>query len=246
MPCPVCGGTTIATVARAKLPALQNRVYDTPAEAQAARYGKLDLQACTACGYAYNAAFDPAIMQYDEHYDNAVPSAVFMAYYREIAAYLHAKYLPTGGLVVDAGCGKGTFLQVMTSMFADVRGLGIDPSCQAGSNGNLTLIADIFSPRYLTESPALLVCRHTLEHIPEPTGFLKSLRDPLPEGTPVFIEVPDADWIIGNGAFWDFCYEHVNYFTADSAAQAMARAGIHPISQTQAFGKQYSTCGWRV
>lgn len=239
MACPVCGDATIATVSRGKLPTLQNRVYDTAGEARAARFGTLDLQACTRCGYAYNAAFDPAIMLYDEHYDNSVPSDVFLAYYREIATYLRAKYLPAGGLVVDAGCGKGTFLKVMTSLFSDVRGLGIDPACEERDSERLTFITDVFQSAYLTERPALVICRHTLEHIPDPVAFLQTLREPLPAGTPVFIEVPDAAWIVRNGAFWDFCYEHVNYFNPESASLTMARAGIAPLAHRRAFGDQY-------
>src|SRR6476469_3932540 len=99
MSCLICSGETVSTVAREKVPALQNRVYATASEARAARHGRLDVEACLDCGYAFNAAFDPALVEYDANYNNDVPSRTFDDYYRQIAAYLRERYLPHGGVV---------------------------------------------------------------------------------------------------------------------------------------------------
>src|SRR5262245_43595636 len=72
--CVICGGETISAVEREEVPTLQNRVYSTASEAKAAKRGRLDVQACRSCGHAFNAAFNSALVEYDEHYDNEVPS----------------------------------------------------------------------------------------------------------------------------------------------------------------------------
>ncbi len=42
-----------------------------------------------------------------------------------------------------------------------------------------------------------------------------------------------------NGAFWDFCYEHCNYFNEDSLSAAVRHAGFVPLASRAAFGEQY-------
>ena len=72
-------------ISRAKMPVMQNYVYPTRKAALAAPCAPFSLMACPACGFAFNGAFNPDLLHYDEHYDNRVPSAVFETYYGEIA-----------------------------------------------------------------------------------------------------------------------------------------------------------------
>jgi hypothetical protein len=58
-------------------------------------------------------------------------------------------------------------------------------------------------------------------------------------GVPLYVEVPDLAWILDHQAFWDFCYEHCNYFTHASLAAVLARSGFTPADSGVAFGGQY-------
>ncbi|HAD24619.1 MAG TPA: hypothetical protein DCF61_02665, partial [Alphaproteobacteria bacterium] len=49
---------------------LQNRVFESAAEARAARAGQLDIRRCAACGFMHNYAFDPALVEYVPEYEN--------------------------------------------------------------------------------------------------------------------------------------------------------------------------------
>ncbi len=243
--CPVCGGTPLtSTVRREQLPAMQNYVYRTLDRALSAARGKLEITVCNQCGYAFNAAFDSSLLVYDQGYDNSVPSRVMDQYYRHIAAYLYEKYSLENGLVFDVGCGKGTFLHTLTELYPNVRGIGVDPSYEGEqkiAGKQLTFVRDIFKAEQVKERPSLVICRHVLEHIPQPPAFLQSISDSLSAypGTPFFLEVPDALWILENNAFWDFCYEHVNYFTSASLNVALDRGGFTPCLTQNGYGSQY-------
>lgn len=244
--CPVCGQEPlVSTVQRSTLPAMQNYVFPSSDLARAAKSGRLDLAVCAACGFAHNASFDPTLLNYDEGYDNSVPSSVMLAYYKEIATYLHETYALNDGLIIDVGCGKGTLLKVLCDLFPTVRGLGIDPSYEGDEqfeHGRLVFIKDFFSVAQIVEQPSVVICRHVLEHIPQPISFLKSIWSALaafPE-TPLFFEVPDTNWITEHGAFWDFCHEHCNYFTPDSLDNSLSLTGFPaPYTTQTAFGDQY-------
>ncbi len=244
--CPVCGSTTLQpTVQRVGLPTMQNRVFRTMGEARAAKSGLLDLELCQTCGFVFNNQFDPSLLVYDQDYDNSIPSTVVDDYYRQVASHLHQRYLlREDALVVEIGCGKGVFLKSLCQMFPGVRGIGIDPSYEGPLEEPglpVRFIRDFFGSNQLAERPDLIVCRHILEHIPQPIEFLRSIAAPLQQfsGVPIFVEVPDLRWIVRQQAFWDFCYEHCNYFTSDSLNLGFLQAGFQPIHSTTGFGSQY-------
>jgi SAM-dependent methyltransferase len=241
----VCGTPgAIETVRRDRLPAMQNYVHRSREHALAAPQGAFSLAVCAACGHGWNAAFDPSRLTYDDSYDNAVPSAVMARYYDEIADYLGRKYELAQGYVVDIGCGDGTFLKALARVWPQCRGLGVDPALPGDSrvaDGRVRLVKGVFAASQLEAAPSLFLSRHVLEHMPEPVAFVRTLRDTIGDraGVPLFVEVPELDWIVRNDAFWDFCYEHCNYFGEASLREVFARAGFEPIESRVAFGGQY-------
>lgn len=243
--CRVCGAAgPVTTVTRDRLPAMQNMVHRTREHALAAAEGAFALAACGSCGYAWNAAFEEGRLIYDDSYDNAVPSAVMARYYDEIADYLGRKYDLARGYVVDIGCGDGRFLKALARVWPDCRALGVDPALprdEVHAGGRVCLLKGVFHASQLEAAPSLFVCRHVLEHMPDPVGFVRALRDAIGDrpGVPLFAEVPDLDWITRHGAFWDFCYEHCNYFREASLRAVFARAGFETIESRAAFGDQY-------
>ncbi len=243
--CPVCDRPDpVAVLHRDRLPVMQNLVWPSREEALAAPCAPFTLGVCAGCGFAFNTRFDAALMVYDPRYDNDVPSAVFTDYYRSIARHLAAARDLTRAPVYDVGCGKGTFLDVLCAEVPGARGVGVDPSCTpraATPERPVELVREMFRSELVGERPSLVVCRHVVEHIPAPVPFIRAVVAGVREhpGTPLFFEVPDLDWIIAQGAFWDFCYEHCNYFTRPTFAHALRRGGVALTAARSAFGDQY-------
>jgi hypothetical protein len=86
-----------------------------------------------------------------------------------------------------------------------------------------------------------------LEHLPRPVEFLEEVRKGLEGSAAWYFEVPDLGWILENGAFQDFCYEHCNYFSPASFDEALRQAGFTPVRTRSVFGSQYlaseASCG---
>jgi SAM-dependent methyltransferase len=243
--CPLCGGADIvSTVTREDLPSMQNHVHRSAESARRAAEGEFTLTACRVCGFAWNSTFDPERLAYDAGYDNAVPSSVMTEYYEHIAEYLGREYDLARGYVVDIGCGNGTFLKTLARVWPECRGLGVDPALphdQMHADGRVRLLKGVFDDGQMEQAPSLFVCRHVLEHMPDPVAFVCALRSAVDHriGVPLFVEVPDIEWIVRHGAFWDFCYEHCNYFGEASLGYTLRRAGFHPVQTRVAFGDQY-------
>ena len=237
--CPVCNSNDVATsVYRARLPVLQNRVYTARYAALQSSTAPFRLGTCRTCGFSYNAIFEPKLVVYDEDYDNEVPSPTFLRYYEQIANMLVERFQLTSGSVYDVGCGRGAFLRTLCRIAPGIRGVGIDPSCEPLSQDNCTLIRDVFRPEHFAGDTKLVLLRHVLEHIHNPVTFLSMLRKSL-GNVPLFIEVPELRWIYYNNAFWDFCYEHCNYFTGTSLTYVLNCAGFQVEEHQTSFGDQY-------
>lgn len=237
--CPLCRTPDPElSVTRANVPIFQNVVYASREAAIDCPQARFDLGTCHACGFSYNATFDGSIIDYGVEYDNHVASAAFANYYREVARMLIDRLAIRDGTVYDIGCGKGEFLRVFCELAPGVRGIGIDPSCTPCRDGNFELRCATFETAEVDGDARLVILRHVLEHIETPREFLAGIRAAMPS-TPLYVEVPELGWILQKGAFWDFCYEHCNYFTPTTLAYALSLTSFDVIAQDAAFGRQY-------
>jgi hypothetical protein len=111
--CRICGSARLhALEERSGVPILLNRLYPTRDAARAVPLGNIDLVACEDCGFTSNTAFDPALIVYDDHYEN--DQAHSPAFSEHIAARVQdvLRSVPeTAGLdFLEIGCGQGNFI----------------------------------------------------------------------------------------------------------------------------------------
>ncbi len=241
--CPVCESTKLAGITeRPNVPVHQNKLYDTRAEARAATRGHLNVVACLSCGFVFNASFDLSLMSYDENYENdQTHSLAFSAHVAKLADRL----LNTSGVrncrIVEVGSGKGTFLKALVEADAGNVGWGFDPAYAGPTtavDGRVEYVRSFYDRQYADLSPDVVVCRHVIEHVPEPALLLSEIRQ-ASTGARVFVETPDVEWILRNEVVWDLFYEHCSYFSPQSFATAFGRAGFTDVKSTRIFGGQY-------
>jgi Methyltransferase domain/C-methyltransferase C-terminal domain len=245
--CPVCQSRAVDVFFEAgRVPVLCNRLWSTRAEALRAPVSDIRLGLCARCHHIFNVAFDPTAVRYTSEYENALHfSPRFREYADGLARQLVERYALRAKTIVEIGSGDGYFLQLLCDLGGN-RGFGFDPYCTVTENAEprttsaITLIPDTFSERYAVCRPDLVCCRHVLEHLADPAGFLVDLRKLL-DATPntvVFFEVPDAAFMLRRPAIWDVIYEHHSYFSAASLSYAFAAAGFEVRELCAAFGEQ--------
>jgi hypothetical protein len=186
-------------------PVFQNRMYDSPEEARDCPKGDIQLVEDTSTGLVYNAAFRPELMNYDGHYQNEQGVSESFRQHLEAVADLVEKYLGSERLV-EVGCGKGFFLELLLQRGFDIT--GFDPTYE-GTNHRVR--RQYFSPGVIDQAEGLIL-RHVLEHVPNPVDFLGELKTANGGFGKIYIEVPCFDWICEHRAWFDIFYEHVNYF----------------------------------
>jgi len=186
-------------------PVFQNRMYATAEEARQCPRGNIRLVEDLTSGLVRNEAFDPDLVDYDSAYQNEQANSLPFRQHLEWAADLISEEIGLDDLV-EVGCGKGTFLEMLAARGASIT--GFDPTYE----GDSPLIQRHYFGPELGLSAKGLVLRHVLEHIPDPYAFLCQLRDANGGSGLIYIEVPCFDWICKERSWFDIFYEHVNYF----------------------------------
>lgn len=210
------------------LPIFQNRMYESSEAGRSCPKGEMLLVEDLQSGLVRNSAFDPSIMDYDAAYQNEQgTSQTFQHHLNEVAQLIET----TLGKVrlVEVGCGKGNFLELLLDRGADV--VGYDPTYE-GSNPKV-------KRKYFSEELGIrgdgLILRHVLEHIENPVDFLFRLKAANGGSGLIYIEVPCFDWICEHRAWFDIFYEHVNYFRLSDFRRIFGRL----VVADRGFGGQY-------
>jgi hypothetical protein len=246
--CPVCAATDTSDLLQLdSIPTNNAILCETRSAARDWPTGALRLAQCRACGFVFNAAFDPRLVEYSSRIEETQAfSPHFIRYAQTLAGEWIDRYGLRGRTVLEVGCGKAEFLSMLCEM-GDNRGIGYDPAVHFDRVDKrlatrLTLVREFFGDEHLGLDADAVVCRHTLEHIPGIDQFLAMLhRWARARSHPpvVLIEVPDVERVFDEVAFWDVYYEHCSYFTADTLRFAFERAGFEVLDVRRVYDGQY-------
>jgi SAM-dependent methyltransferase len=224
-------------------------LLDDRSEAAGYPMGDVLLALCQTCGFIQNVRYDAGHIDYSKPTEE---SQAFSPKFTEFAGWLAdemvRRYRLEGGSVLEVGCGKGDFLNLLGARGIG-RGLGIDPGFLPervmGAAGEIEFLRDYYGPETTSMTADLVVTRHFMEHVPNVGEFFSWLRQSVAvtPGASLFTEVPDVARILREGAFWDVFYEHCSYFTPGSLARALRTSGLQVEWLQLGFDDQYLLAG---
>ncbi len=245
--CPICASDALQPfLHREAVPVHQNLVVNSFEVARGLASGVLNMAVCADCGFVCNCAFDLSLLAYGQDYDNTQScSAYFDAYLDELVRHLVEERGLRDSTIVEVGCGKGHFLRKLVSYpGANNQGFGFDPSYvgpDSDLDGCLHFRRCYYDDTCTDVHADAVVCRHVIEHVPQPLALLRSVRAALAD-TPqarVFFETPCVEWILRHRVVWDFFYEHCSLFSGASLRRAFHQAGFAITDVRTVFGGQY-------
>jgi len=245
--CPICAGDNILKLMTIQdVPVYCNVLYLTPEEAVNAPRGNIVLNYCHQCGHIFNSAYESGKMNYSQEYENSLHySPRFQKYALALAKRLVEKYDLHAKRVLEIGCGKGDFLNMLCEL-GENSGIGFDPSYEgnrfsADSQKRFSVINDFYSEKYAEYKTDLIICRQVLEHIESPRNFLKMLRQSIGSNgnTILFFEVPNVMFTLKDLGIWDLIYEHCGYFSEASLSYLFSSCGFTIHNMETPFGGQY-------
>jgi len=198
---------------------------------------------CQACGFVFQDAAASRATQpdfYTENYrkiyqQSAAPTPKDLRQ-QQLRAEDQIRFLRAQGVqnlarVLDIGASSGLFLQALQNEF-QAEGVGVEP-------GNAyRALAEAQGLRMVTSLPELIASRperfdlvslmHVLEHLPDPVGVLRQVREELltPQGW-LLLEVPNFY------AHNSYELAHLSCFTPHTIVEALSKAGYEIINLRQ-------------
>lgn len=214
--------------------------------------GDIVLCFCQACGFIFNAAWQPERTVYSEYYEETQGfSPTFNTFHRHLAEDLINRYSLFEKEVFEIGCGKGEFLSLICDLGRN-RGVGYDPSfvpTRFDSHARqIRFVREFFTETTSEPAPDFVCCKMTLEHVAETARFIRAVRRlaSAERGTIAFFQIPDVRRIIDETAFWDIYYEHCSYFAPSSVAFVCRDAGFEVLRVSTGYNDQYLTIDLRA
>jgi SAM-dependent methyltransferase len=173
-------------------------------------------------------------------YDNTQENSdYFNNYLGDLAKRLIEKYDLLDKNVVEVGCGKGHFIKTLFKL--GVKNIqGYDPTYKNHDTAiDQLVVKKVFNKENINRKVDFIICRHVLEHVNRPLDFVTSMESCLKHDGVMYFEFPDLDWIIKNETFFDFFYEHCNYFAKRSVLRLFGIAGFKNIIFKYGLNDQY-------
>lgn len=241
--CPLCFSMNLENIYRQnETPVFANTVYKSVEKSKRCDKGEINLKLCNNCGFVFNSKLDTKLLKYDKNYDNnRTFSNLYNKYTHNLSQKLINKYKINNKSILEIGCGDGSFLRVLCKK-SDSEGIGFDPVYKGKKQvGKVVFIDKSFNENYYKMDIDIVILRHVFEHIEKPNIFLSEIVkniNPKKE-LMVIIEVPDFKWTLENRAYWDFGYEHCNYFTKESIKNIFKLKGINCVDLFNVFSNQY-------
>lgn len=244
--CPNCGTQHVSVFYEVEnVPTNSVLLLSTQEEALSFPTGDIRLGICHHCSFFYNTAFAPALTEYSAKYEATQGySPTFNKFHTKLAQDLINKFDLHDKKIIEIGCDKGDFITMLCEM-GNNWGTGFDPAYVPGRHptavaDRLTFVADFYSEKYAGHQADFICCKMTLEHIPDTAVFLNTVRRSIGDNhAMVFFQIPNADYVLDDLAFWDVYYEHCSYFTKGSLAYLFHEAGFDVLDLWTGYDDQY-------
>jgi len=245
--CPICASHNLYKfLIKKQVPVHQNLLVSNPKSAINTIRGDLNTVVCEECGFVFNQTFDSSKLSYGKDYDNAQNySTYFTKHITNLVNDLILKKNVKNSNILEIGCGNGYFLnQLVKNKEWGNFGFGFDPSYKGSTldkEKHLKFKISYFDPDRVDIPVDVVICRHVIEHIPDPLNLLRNVRKVLNQypDAHVFFETPTVEWILENKIIWDFTYEHCSFFTKNSLTTAFQYSGFQVKDVSTLFEGQY-------
>jgi SAM-dependent methyltransferase len=225
--CPCCENQEFHDLVTFNAVPVSIKILNAPNDPVIAR--DLSFEVCSRCALVRLRDFDRPP---DYTNINRAPVLRQPPHVEEMVRKLVARGVRSSDFLLEIGSNDGSFLEVLHNAgFNNV--VGVEPSrvlADVARAKGFRIENDYFDVSLAHHvlrrygHPAAVVCRHTLEHVPDPDTFIAAIRQCLDQAHGWFLlEIPDGSAIPDLMNVYEFWYEHLFYFSAANVEQLLRR-----------------------
>lgn len=193
----------------------------------------LQLCQCSGCG----------LVQFDcepvDYYKDVIRAGGFTTTMVELRRSQYRHFIQTyhleGKRFLEAGCGRGEFLKVLTEFPVEAYGIEhkkelVDIAVQDGlsvTEGFIGCEEDV-----LEGAPYdAFLSFNFLEHQPDPRGMLRGIYNNLTDEGMGLVTVPSLEYIMENDGFYELIRDHLAYYTFETLRELLESCGFEVLEQ---------------
>lgn len=143
------------------------------------------------------------------------------------------------GILLDIGCGNGRFLSNMQALGWNAQGVEFsETGVQACRKSGLAVHhGTLESAAFASDSFDVVTARHLIEHLPDPSGFVREVARILKPGGTLLLETPNADSLgrawLGPKWFANEVPRHIFLFNEKNLELLLTRNGLQKQASRQ-------------
>jgi SAM-dependent methyltransferase len=230
--CGACRSALFGRFFRAQEASVTGLYFDQPTPTEPAT---IELEYCKSCGFIRQVPDRMIRLNYERIVRGTAQQ--LPPYATDILSSLTRFAVKSDDLVLEVGANDGTFLKELRAQgYRNL--LGVEPSKQLADiarKAGFEISDACFDQKLAAEirsqhgGARVVICRHTLEHVPDIVKFTKGIAAVLSVDGVAVIEVPDADWLVTNLFAHEIWDEHISYFRPRSLAVLLGSCGLQPV-----------------
>jgi 2-polyprenyl-3-methyl-5-hydroxy-6-metoxy-1,4-benzoquinol methylase len=144
-----------------------------------------------------------------------------------------ARHAPHAKSVAEIGAGGCYVLKQLKEAGYNARAVDPSPICHhKAAEYGIDVVPSFYPAPGSIPKSDIILHYDVLEHVEEPSDFLRHHRDDLAEGGIVLFAVPDCTPYIERGDISMLLHEHLNYYDAASLAHVVYAAGLEVLEIT--------------
>lgn len=191
----------------------------------------LDVYQCTRCGLLQIVS---APVPYYKEVIRAIAFSPDMREFRQVQfAQLVERYALKGRRILEIGCGKGEYLELLGSTGVQPTGLEYSTTAVRHCRRQGQEVHKGFIGRATQDIPGApydgFISLNFMEHWPQPLATLRGIGHNLTAGAIGLIEVPNLDMILKEKLYSEFILDHLSYFTTETFTFALRLAGFEVL-----------------
>ncbi len=192
---------------------------------------RLELRKCSGCGLVQ---LDSEPVSY---YRDAIRSCLFSETVRRYRLEQCSRFIDMfglrGGKIIEAGCGRGEFLELFSNLGVEASGLEHNPVLAGNARAAGLRVYEGFPESEETTIEGApydaFVSFNFLEHLPDPNAYLRSLFRNLKDRAYGLLTVPSLEYILEEGRWYELIRDHIAYYSEETIRFCMEKNGFRVV-----------------